>query len=226
MIGLNHRNFNGLGRNCSQKSSTTEHFYKNAPKRNTIRLLVQLPARPQRLTLQISRVSRPFINSGCSCRLLSVEHVFWLVDGELCGRPGPNHIAWTPQTFVEAGISAVLSVNNAESVDAEELTRHGLDHLCVPLAGHAPPETGELELCLERLPKAFEFVASHVDGGSAVLVHCRHGKDRTGLFMAYYLMQRQGLNVDEAVAYVKRVRSIAMTAEGWGEFVPKVLRAV
>lgn len=224
MIEANCRNFNGLGRNCGQKSSLAEHFYKNAFKRNNIFGLVftnYLPARPQRPTSLNRGVGRPL-----SVRLLIVEHVFWLEEGALCGRPGPNHVAWQPASFLEAGIGGVLSVTNAESVDTDELRRHGLDHVCVPLAGHAPPEPGELELCLERLPKALDFVNDHNSQGSAVLVHCRHGKDRTGLFMAYFLMQRHGLSVDEAVARVKDVRSIAMTAEGWDEFVPDVLRAV
>lgn len=155
-----------------------------------------------------------------------MQHVFWLVKDELCGRPGPNHQPWQPSELAAAGIGAVLSVNNAESVDTENLVASGLTHLCVPLAAHAPPQEGELELCLQRLPLAYDFVLAHIDRGSSVLVHCRHGKDRTGLFMAYFLMRRQGLSPQNAIARVKEVRSIALTAEGWDEFAPSVLQAI
>ncbi|HBS43146.1 MAG TPA: protein phosphatase [Oceanospirillales bacterium] len=154
-----------------------------------------------------------------------MKHVFWLIDQEICGRPGPNHQPWRPEEFAKAGIGAILSVNSAESVYVDELSPHGINHMCIPLAVNAPPLPGELELCLERLPLAYRYVRDNVDTGKAVMVHCRHGKDRTGLFMAYYLMKRDELTVEQAIAQVKEVRPIAMSAEGWDQFVPEVLRA-
>ncbi len=153
-----------------------------------------------------------------------MKHVFWLIDKEICGRPGPNHQPWVPEAFSKAGIGAILSVNSAESVYEDELTPHGISHKCVPLAANAPPEPGELELCLERLPHAYQYARSHVEAGKAVMVHCRQGKDRTGLFMAYYLMKRDNLGADNAIARVKEARPIAMSAQGWNWFVPEVLR--
>ena len=43
--------------------------------------------------------------------------------------------------------------------------------------------------------------------------------------MAYYLLRRDKLSVEEAIGQVKAVRPIAMSAQGWDEFVPKVLVA-
>ncbi len=154
-----------------------------------------------------------------------MKHVFWLIENEICGRPGPNLQPWRPEEFAAAGIGAILSVNSAESVYEDELSPHNISHQCVPLAANAPPEPGELELCLERLPQAYQYARTQVEAGKAVLVHCRQGKDRTGLFMAYYLMQRDNLSVDQAIAQVKEVRPIAMSATGWDLFVPEVLRA-
>ena len=154
-----------------------------------------------------------------------MKHVFWLIDNEICGRPGPNHQPWKPEEFSEAGIGAILSVNSAESVYLDELAPHGISHKCVPLAANAPPEPGELELCLERLPQAYQYARDHVQTGKAVMVHCRQGKDRTGLFMAYYLMKRDNLTVEQAISQVKAVRPIAMSADGWDLFAPEVLKA-
>ncbi len=154
-----------------------------------------------------------------------MKHVFWLIENELCGRTGPNRDPWQPEEFARAGIGAILSVNRAESVDANELDSHGIAHKCVPLAANAPPEPGELELCLERLPIAYEYARSHIELGRSVMVHCRQGKDRTGLFMAYYLMRQNKLSAGQAISQVKLVRPIAMTAEGWELFAPEVLNA-
>ena len=154
-----------------------------------------------------------------------MRYVFWLVAGELCGRPGPNQQPWNLQEMRDAGIGGILSVNRADSVCEDELAAADIKYACIPLAASAPAIAGDLELCLERLPRAFEFARAHVERGSSVLVHCRHGKDRTGLFMAYYLLRRDELSVEEAIGKVKAVRPIAMTAQGWDEFVPKVLVA-
>jgi len=57
------------------------------------------------------------------------------------------------------------------------------------------------------------------------LVHCRQGKDRTCLFMAYYLKRRFGITTSAAVDTVRTKRPIAFSAEGWDEFTVDVLNA-
>lgn len=70
---------------------------------------------------------------------------------------------------------------------------------------------------------AYEFALDEIESGNSVLVHCRHGKDRTGLFMAYFLRQQFGLSTADAIERVKAVRPIALTAEGWEDFAIEVL---
>lgn len=152
-----------------------------------------------------------------------MQHLFWLIEGELCGRSGPNHDPWSLTELAGAGVGAVLSVNEGESVYEDELAAAKLAYACVPLAANAPPRPGDLELCLERLPRALDFVNAQLERGAATLVHCRHGKDRTGLFMAYYLNQRHGLAPEAALARVRSVRPIALTATGWDAFALEVL---
>ena len=152
-----------------------------------------------------------------------MKHLFWLVQDQLCGRSGPNHEPWEANVLNAAGVDTVLSVNNAESVYPDDFNAIGMSYRCIPLAANAPPREGDLELCLERLPQAYEFVGEEIESGRSVLVHCRHGKDRTGLFMAYYLKRRFNLNSTEAIADVMAVRPIALTAEGWDQFAIDVL---
>jgi protein-tyrosine phosphatase len=154
-----------------------------------------------------------------------VKHIFWLIKGELCGRSGPNHQPWKAQELKSAGVAAVLSVNNAESVYPDELGSTDLCYRCIPLSSNAPPRPGDLELCLERLPLAFTFARNQIGAGRALMVHCRHGKDRTGLFMAYYLKMQYGLSTSEAIFRVMTVRPIALSAECWDQFAVEVLDA-
>ena len=94
---------------------------------------------------------------------------------------------------------------------------------CLPLSPNAPPQPGDLERCRSMLPKALNFVDEMGRTGKATLVHCTSGKDRTGLFMAYYLVHRLRMPANEAIAAVRRVRPIALSAVGWQEFAQQVL---
>ena len=115
-------------------------------------------------------------------------------------------------------------MNSGDLVHADDFASLGISHQCTPLSAEAPPHPGDLELCLERLPIAYEFVAGQIEAGKAVLVHCRQGKDRTGLFMAYFLRTSLGVSPVEAVRRVKTVRPIAFSAEGWDVFALEVLQ--
>lgn len=154
-----------------------------------------------------------------------MQHLFWLVAGELCGRVGPNTQAWQAQQLKDAGVGALLSVNNADSVYPEDFESIGMSYRCIPLASNAPPRPGDLELCLERLPQAYAFARDEIESDRALLVHCRSGKDRTGLFMAYYLKTLYQLDTHAAIARLKAVRPIALSAEGWDKFAIEVLDA-
>jgi protein-tyrosine phosphatase len=153
-----------------------------------------------------------------------MQNVFWLIPGKLAGRTGPNLDPWNARLLKEGGIDAVLSVNHGILVDAEELNACGISYACIPFSKNAPPEPGDLEICLEALPKAFAFVQQNIENGKAVMIHCRSGKDRTGLLMSYYLIRTQGMTVDEAILEVRRVRPTALSAVGWEEFGREILR--
>ena len=154
-----------------------------------------------------------------------MKHIFWLIQDQLCGRSGPNHEPWDASELQSAGVGAVLSVNNADSVYPDEFSAVDMAYRCIPLAANAPPRDGDLELCLARLPQAYAYALNEIDSGNSVMVHCRHGKDRTGLFMAYFLQQQLGMSSKDAIDRVKTVRPIALTAEGWDQFAFDVLDA-
>ena len=154
-----------------------------------------------------------------------MDHVFWVHDKLVGGRPGPNLIPWNPVDLMNGGIGAVLSVNDGELVHPEDLSALEIDYLCAPLSENAPPRQGDVETCLANLPKGFEFVLKNRGLGKRTLVHCRQGRDRTGLFLAYYIHRQHGISPDEAIDELKGVRHDALGADGWDEFALRVLRA-
>lgn len=121
------------------------------------------------------------------------------------------------------GIDAVLSLNDGEGCDPAEFSALGLDYRCVPLPPNEPPEPGDEDICRTSLPAAYDFVVGQHAGHRAVLVHCSAGKDRTGLFMSYFLIRTYGLQLDAAIARVRAVQHRAMTALGWEAMARRVL---
>lgn len=152
-----------------------------------------------------------------------MRSMFWLRQGVIGGRTGPNRDAWIPQELADGGIGAVLSVNDGELVRPVELSQVGIDHRCVPLSDAAPPRPGDLDVCVDALPRALAFVERSIDARRGVLVHCSSGKDRTALLLSYYLCRREHLGPGEAIREVRRVRPIALSADGWEGFALQVL---
>ena len=153
-----------------------------------------------------------------------MRNVFWLIPGKLAGRSGPDLHPWDADDLKEGGIRAVLSVNDGFCVEAEDFQACGIEYACIPFSANAPPMTGDLEVCVYALPRAFEFLQEHLENDRPVMIHCTSGKDRTGLLMSYFLMRTQGLTVDEAIREVRRVRPIALSAVGWDGFGREILK--
>ena len=152
-----------------------------------------------------------------------MRNVFWLRDGVIGGRSGPNRDAWSAKDLADGGIGAVLSVNDGELVRPSELSEVGIDYSCVPLSDAAPPLPGDLDVCVDALPRALSFAVRSMSSRRTVLVHCSSGKDRTGLFLSYFLCATEGLSPSDAIREVRRVRPIALSADGWEIFAHHVL---
>ncbi len=152
-----------------------------------------------------------------------MKHVFWIVPNVLAGRPGPNFEPWDERELFDGGIRAVLSVNSGDDVYTSRLQAVGIDYRCLPLSANAPPVPGDDEICRVRLAEQYAFVSAHMAEQNPVLVHCRHGKDRTGMFLAYFLMKQHELDPEAAISQLRDLRPNALTADGWYDLAVTVL---
>lgn len=153
-----------------------------------------------------------------------MDKLFWVIPGRLAGRPGPDREPWNVGSLRDGGIGAVLSVNDGLLCHPEDFAAHDIDYACVPLPENAPPLPGDEKICLTALPKAYQFVKVQMERDRAVLVHCSSGKDRTGLFLCYFLIHHAGLSAREAIDSVRQVRPIALSASGWEQLAEQVLK--
>ncbi len=146
-----------------------------------------------------------------------MQHIFWLREVKIAGRSGPNTDVWNLDEIKAGGFAAILSVNNGEAVHETLLANLGIAYANIPMSSNAPALDGDSEFCLQNIPGAMDFIRENQVRGP-VLIHCRAGKDRTGMIMAAYLIEFEGYDAKSAMDKVIEVRPIAFTAQGWKEF--------
>jgi len=155
-----------------------------------------------------------------------MNQLFWILPNQLAGRCGPDEVPWNLSALRQAGIRAVLSVNDGRLCDPGEFARMGIAYACHPLSDWVPPQPGDADYCLVSLPRGLDFVAQHLALGQRVLVHCSGGNDRTGLFLSYFLVRNHAFLPIDAIGQIKQLRPTALSADGWTEFALQVLSQV
>ncbi len=142
-----------------------------------------------------------------------MNHIFWLIPGRLCGRPGPVEVPWSLSELRAAGVQSILTL--CEKQHVPDLTVEGFAHARVLLPTNVPPEPEDEGACHALLPAAVSFLEDQLASDRCVLVHCAAGRDRTAMAMASYLAASTGIEAAQAIATVRRARPDALTAEGW-----------
>jgi protein-tyrosine phosphatase len=151
-----------------------------------------------------------------------VRKVFWLIEDKLAGRPGPSREPWSLEELREAGFDTVLNLSEYPP-DEDGMALVGLESSWIPLPTTVPPDQKAGRICLEQVPKTYSFIRYKITLGHRVLVHCNAGCDRTGFVLAYYLARSNELDVYEAINWVRRVRPMALSAEGWADMTVRVM---
>ena len=142
-----------------------------------------------------------------------MEHVYWVIEVLLAGRPGPVEFSWDLEALRAAGLRVIVSLNTEP--DPTEIAAAGLRHYSLPMTPALPVVAPLQNLLLQQLEPVLTVVHAEVSAGQPTLVHCHAGKDRTGLALVAYLVRHRGLDVNEALARVRAVKPTALSAPGY-----------
>lgn len=148
-----------------------------------------------------------------------MQQVYWVEDGVLGGRCGPECAPWLAEDLFAGGVRSLVSLDEY-GVDEEALQAAGIIHLPLYQPMILLEDTSERRRFLEVVPRVLKFIEERRDQQELpVVVHCHYGRDRTGCVLACCLVARNGWTAAEAIAHVRARQPNALTAPGYAEAV-------
>jgi protein-tyrosine phosphatase len=120
---------------------------------------------------------------------------------------------WDLGELRAVGLRTLVSLNTEP--DPKEVSAAGLRHHSLPMPPILPLSEGLQDMLLRHLEEVLTTTHSEVSAGQPTLMHCHAGKDRTGLALTAYLVRYHDLEVEEAIARVRGVQPVAMSAPGY-----------
>jgi len=100
--------------------------------------------------------------------------------------------------LVGQGIDSILTLTQ-DPLPSEWVNGLPLELGHIPMEDHSLPD-------VESLDKGADYVASKLQAGKTLLVHCLAGEGRTGCTIAAYLIKDRGLSAADALKKLREVK--------------------
>ncbi len=149
-----------------------------------------------------------------------MDHVYWVIEGQLAGRPGPTRASWDLEALHAGGIRAIVSL--AADVDVPPLEKQGFAHYRAQLPPMLLTSEGLQKAFIHEVLPVWRFIQTQLEADRPTLVHCYAGNDRTGAVLAGYLVLYEGLTPEAAIERLRTLNPRAMEAEGYAEVVRRL----
>jgi Polymorphic toxin system, DSP-PTPase phosphatase len=146
-----------------------------------------------------------------------MQEVYWVEEGVLGGRCGPECVPWTPAELHAGGVRAIVSLDSC-GVDSDALQAAGIVHLPLYQPMIFLENTIERRRFLEVVPPVLKFLKEPKQKLPA-MVHCHYGRDRTGCVLACCLVARRQWPAEKAITHVRVMQPFALSAPGYAEAV-------
>jgi hypothetical protein len=144
-----------------------------------------------------------------------MHHVYWVIESQLAGRPGPTRHPWDPRELYAGGLRAVVSLAQEEPVT--DLASYGLIHYQAQFPPVLLFSTGMRKAFIYQALPVWAFIHKQITAGIPTVVHCHAGKDRTGSILAGYLVIYQNVSPEDALRTLRTACPTAMSADGYSD---------
>jgi atypical dual specificity phosphatase len=151
--------------------------------------------------------------STVTCHAMSEQPInfSWLTEGKICGMARPKkaaHIKW----LEENNVGLVVTLTGEGKLPDVFFEKSKLNRLYIPIEDYHIPTFEQVDLFINQTTKAIET-------GKAIAVHCAGGKGRTGTMLACWLVAKENMNPEEAIAFVRKQRPGSVETEEQEAFV-------
>lgn len=138
-----------------------------------------------------------------------------ILPGQLYQRGLTRGVRTCLATVAERNVGAVACLVRAHDRDLMHwLEEHGGTYLYFPFAdGTVVPE---------QLPELARRLAEVIRGGRPVIVHCRAGRNRSGLLSALVVREVLGIDGRSALQHVQLTRPNALANEAFAEYLRRL----
>lgn len=121
---------------------------------------------------------------------------YWLEEGVLAGSAYPGaRLDWL---YHHQGIRAIISLERFQPHDLETAKKLGFQLVTVPIPDFTPGSLAQREQVLTAID-TFKKI------GLPTLVHCQGGLGRTGMILALYLVQFNGVHPQDAITRIRTI---------------------
>ena len=127
-------------------------------------------------------------NPVVKCRISKIEDHLYL---------GNKQAAIDKDLLLELNIKYIVQL---APMPHNPILESSIGHLKIPIQG------GKRTNVAPVLPQAMAFIHMAISSGENILVHCKHGENRSVSVVMAYIMAIRNLNAHEAEAYVKSRR--------------------
>jgi len=101
--------------------------------------------------------------------------------------------------LVKSGIKSVLDLRDETEDNPSDIAKYKINYLQIKIPDRSIPTLSDAK-------NGVEWIRSNIEQNNKVFVHCNLGRGRGPLFAVLYLIS-QGKDKDEAIRYVKKIRS-------------------
>jgi len=105
----------------------------------------------------------------------------------------PKHIAY----LQEQGVRLIISLTQEPLSPDLFSTSPLMKNIHIPIANHSAPTYEDAALFLQE-------ANAEIKNGNKVVVHCKHGRGRTGTMLATSLIHNENMNVEQALKLTDR----------------------